>query len=131
MSTFTQKIILIFLLSLLLAHNVTSKVTVTVFNNLSGNLNLNLHCKSKDDDLGFHLLHQGQSYSWSFGNKVFGGTLFYCSVEWSGKLHYFDAYIQDRDQYKCFNCVWHIKQSGPCRVQQDQKPDECFPWNKE
>ncbi|CAJ2666825.1 unnamed protein product [Trifolium pratense] len=97
-----------FVLSLLSAHNVTSayfKTTVTITNSLSGNLDLNVHCKSADDDLGPHLLHQGQSYDWSFGNKFFGGTLFFCTVQWNNEIHRFDAYDQDNDLLKCYKSI--------------------------
>jgi hypothetical protein len=135
MSLFTQKILLMFVLSLLSAHNVVAsyfKTAVTITNTLSGNLDLNIHCKSGDDDLGPHLLHQGQSFSWSFGNNFFGGTLYFCSFQWNNEIHSFDVYDEDNDLLKCYksNCIWLIKQSGPCKVHPDEKHDECVSWPK-
>jgi hypothetical protein len=44
---------------------------VNIVNSLEDNLDLTIHCKSKDDDLGVHLLHHGDSFGWKFHNAFF------------------------------------------------------------
>jgi hypothetical protein len=93
MSLFSQKIILLCVLLLVTLHNVLG-VHVTIGNNLADNLDLSVHCKSKDDDIGVHLLHHRDIFGWKFGNNYFGQTLFYCSFEWiNSGLHALVRYI--------------------------------------
>jgi hypothetical protein len=146
MSLFTQKFLLICVISLLSACDVfgehtnsfwpnkdafwPAKVTVNITNSLSENLDLTIHCKSKDDDLGSHLLHHGDSFSWRFGRKFFGGTLFYCSFQWNNELHWFDTYNQDETDCN-LHCNWYIHQSGPCLLFDSKEVEDCnYSWNK-
>lgn len=70
--------------------NITPKRVVMITNNTSeGRFDLTVHCKSKDDDVGEHVPSPNQSYSFSFHDKLFGQTLFYCSFKWNnGGLHF-------------------------------------------
>ncbi|XLS91198.1 hypothetical protein HN51_067206 [Arachis hypogaea] len=104
------------------------KTTVYVTNNVEGNLNLTIHCKSKNDDLGPVVLSPNQAYQFTFNRNLLGGTLFFCSFRWTGSCHWFDIYIQDRDVTHCESvpCRWIIKKGGPCRDLPDSH--ECFPW---
>ncbi|CAJ2653666.1 unnamed protein product [Trifolium pratense] len=105
---------------------------VNIVNSLEGNLDLTLHCKSKDDDLGAHLLHHGGNFGFSFNPKFpIGTTLFFCSFQWNGeKLHYFDIFISgDYGRADCDYCNWSIFKPGPCR-NRDPMQRVCFPWNK-
>ncbi|KAL5076931.1 hypothetical protein RYX36_015915, partial [Vicia faba] len=56
MSVLAKKILLLWGLMLVSMYNVLAS-HVTITNNLEDNLDLTVHCKSKDDDLGAHLLH--------------------------------------------------------------------------
>ncbi|CAA7033943.1 unnamed protein product [Microthlaspi erraticum] len=48
-------------------------------NNLSSNDDvLTVHCRSDEDDLGLHFLHQVDVYTFEFGDRVFGGTYHQC-----------------------------------------------------
>jgi hypothetical protein len=60
-------------------HNILGKTQVNIVNSLEGNLDLTVHCKSADDDLGAHLLHHGGSFGFSFNPKfiIIGTTQFY------------------------------------------------------
>jgi hypothetical protein len=142
MSLFNQILLLMCVLTLLSTHNSLGvnaysslffqRMHVNVTNTLLGNLDLTLHCKSADDDLGKHILHHGQN--WSFRNNFFGETQFYCGFRWNEELHWFDIYIANRDDCRT-SCNWNILQSGPCRtiVPSDivvPYKDECFAWNK-
>jgi hypothetical protein len=101
---------------------------VNIVNSLEGNLDLTIHCKSKDDDLGVHLLHHGDSFGWKFHNSFFGETLFFCSFQWNNEFHYFDIYIAGRDTYRCFICDWSVVKSGPCLNLPNKSL--CYTWNK-
>ncbi|BAT83632.1 hypothetical protein VIGAN_04081400 [Vigna angularis var. angularis] len=104
-------------------------IEVKVTNTLEGRENLNIHCKSKDDDLGRHLLHFNQTFQWTFGHQIFGKTLFFCSIQWgNGQLLHFDAYVQTRDLSVCSLCEWYIKKNGPCRYE-DFNAFRCYKWN--
>ncbi|KAI5386796.1 S-protein homolog 29 [Lathyrus oleraceus] len=94
-------------------------------------LNLTVHCKSKDDDLGFHTLVYGEIYTFSFRPSLFpqfSATLFFCSFAWKGSpdLHYLDVYDEDFDD--CIVCSWKITKTGGCKPLK-QKPDACVVWN--
>ncbi|CAI8595959.1 unnamed protein product [Vicia faba] len=111
-------ILLIVIVSL--ETNVTS-VKVIIINDIqpnpspTGSIPLYLHCKSKDNDLGFHTLGIfGQSYQFSFNPSfpVIKTTLFFCSFAWpeSSLHHYLDIYDYDRDS--CTECIWKINKNG-------------------
>ena len=62
----------------------------------SSESSLRLHCKSKDNDLGFHTLGLNQVYKWSFNVNFWASTLFWCNFWWDGKyaaFHVFDSKI--------------------------------------
>ncbi|KEH41903.1 putative plant self-incompatibility S1 [Medicago truncatula] len=131
MTMFTQKILMLCVLSLLSLQNVLG-VHVTIGNNLADNLDLTVHCKSADDDIGIHLLHQRDIFGWHFGNNFIGETRFYCSFQWNDELKWFDIYVERRDLHKCnSHCNWYVTQSGPCRmVDANEKNAHCSSWNK-
>jgi len=58
MSLIAKTVILLSMLKIVWA----TKVTVEITNTLEGKENLNIHCKSKDDDIGHHLLYYNQSF---------------------------------------------------------------------
>ncbi|KAL6292379.1 hypothetical protein ACE6H2_000521 [Prunus campanulata] len=43
------------------SSNPPKKITVRITNTFEDNVDLTVHCKSKDDDLGEHLLHPGET----------------------------------------------------------------------
>nr|XP_012574959.1 S-protein homolog 29-like [Cicer arietinum] len=96
MSLFFSKFLLSSVLMLFLVYNVLGE-RVIVTNLLENNLDLTIHCKSRDDDLGAHLLHHGESISWKFGLNAFGTTRFYCAFHFDGKIHWYDIYLKPRD----------------------------------
>ncbi|CAI8584710.1 unnamed protein product [Vicia faba] len=105
------------------------KVTLTITNTLQNNIQLGLHCQSKDDDLGVHTLRTSQSFAFTFRPNYFTiDTLYFCRFTWASEVHYFDVYVQRRDfeSDDCrHTCDYKIKESGPCRG-----GGHCFPWNK-
>ncbi|KAK9683156.1 hypothetical protein RND81_10G120100 [Saponaria officinalis] len=91
---------------------------VRVINDLSNGKSLQVHCASKDDDLGIHKLAQnGEYYEFKFGPSLLRNTLFHCDLIWDNKTHSFVIYDQNRDAAQCWDqCYWKIKESGPCRL---------------
>ncbi|KEH27013.1 putative plant self-incompatibility S1 [Medicago truncatula] len=88
---------------------------------------MTVHCKSKNDDLGFHTIMFGQSYVFSFKPIVFPifiATLFFCSFTWpqDPNLHYLDVYDAKNDD--CRDCSWKINVDGGCLN------GECRSFNK-
>ncbi|GAB6025299.1 hypothetical protein CHUAL_010716 [Chamberlinius hualienensis] len=54
--------------------------------------NLDVQCKSGDDDLGRRTLKDQEGYAFSFKENIWGSTHFWCDVWWNGKHKYFPAY---------------------------------------
>ena len=136
MSLCLKSVLLLCMFTLVWAEHVNVYIT----NNLEGNEDLKVHCKSKDNDLGDHLLHINQTYTWGFETNffggLFGGTLFFCSFQWgNGRLLYIDAYNQAKDFNICLECHWYIHKNRPCRIEVVPPPAprgthtlKCYDW---
>jgi len=119
--------------------SLANHVDMSITNNLEGNEDLTLHCKSSENDLREQLLHINQTFKWGFGYNFFGGTKFICSFQWKNSpLLHFYAYNQNRDQGVCADCHWFIHKDGPCRYEKQpiEKPGPdvlriCYNWIKE
>ncbi|ESQ55832.1 hypothetical protein EUTSA_v10027197mg [Eutrema salsugineum] len=109
------------------------KITVKIINDLGSTQTLLYHCKSKDTDLGSRSLQSGESWSFTFHRQFFGRTLFFCSFGLQSRWYWFDIYTDKRDgrgDYWCQKCLWKIRQTGPCRFNDETKEfDLCYPWN--
>jgi hypothetical protein len=95
----------------------TMAVYVQIINKVVVSFNpttINVHCKSKNNDLGFHTLPFMGNYSFKFTPNIFGTTLYFCSFTWPGhpRRHYLDIYDYKHDN--CFNCIWNINMNGGC-----------------
>ncbi|XP_024029586.1 S-protein homolog 4-like [Morus notabilis] len=96
---FSRNVILLMtLLSVAICTSEGVKTHVHMTNDLGTGTDLTVHCKSKDDDLGIHVVAPNGSYGFRFAPNIFGGTLFFCRMEWPGNSHYFDIYVQKRDR---------------------------------
>jgi len=111
------------------------KVVVTIKNDIAPNptpLDLTVHCKSKDDDLGFHTIKFREIYMFSFRPNVIPdlNTLFWCSFTWKGSpyRHYLDIYDERWDD--CIHCNWKINNTnGGCKVlKEGPNYDQCLHW---
>jgi hypothetical protein len=102
------------------------KVTVSVTNKLASNDQLGIDCKDKNYDFQFQTLHFGETYTFTFHPSLFGRSLYFCSFSWINGNHYFDIYVQKRDQ-EGDKMNWIIKDSGPCKIKDGSI--DCFQWN--
>ncbi|XP_045810184.1 S-protein homolog 5-like [Trifolium pratense] len=104
-------------------------VHVYVTNNLTGNLQLGVHCKDKHDDFGYRITHFQESYNFTVHPTfMIPNKLYWCSFSWINGAKYFDIYVQKRDQEDCDReCHWQINAYGPCKVKVGSV--QCFPWN--
>ncbi|KAE9587755.1 putative plant self-incompatibility S1 [Lupinus albus] len=93
---------------------------IYIKNGLDQSTPLTVHCKSKDDDLGVHVLKYDEEYKFQFEPSFTQNTLFFCGFTWDSNLHMFDIYDQDRD------CKWSITRDHPCRFNfKTQKYEFC------
>nr|KYP64440.1 hypothetical protein KK1_019037 [Cajanus cajan] len=145
MSSFAKRVLVLWLLTLLSSHNVLGgndtgvqyprgfslfpTIHVRVTNTLEGGLDLTVHCKSGDDDIGVQFLHPNAFFQFKFHINFFGTTLFFCGFRWKDAFHWFNIYDGNRDENRCKNCYWIVKKSGPCLFANDNSTD-CYSWNK-
>ncbi|CAK7349461.1 unnamed protein product [Dovyalis caffra] len=59
------------------------------------NKTMDVHCKSKDDDLGRHTLSSYKIYEFSFRANYFRSTLFFCNLWYRDHHVVFDAFTTD------------------------------------
>lgn len=90
------------------------KTTVMIINDLENGHNLQVHCKSKNNDLGAKVIQPNMQYTFKFQPNVFSrNTLFFCSFIWAGEnFKYFEIYRENRDD--CRKCIWLIRPYGSC-----------------
>ncbi|KAF8035073.1 hypothetical protein BT93_C1183 [Corymbia citriodora subsp. variegata] len=126
--------ILIFISSLFVTScvgkSIWKKTYVEMKNNMTGGITVRVHCKSKEDDLGFHDITPTTSWGFSFTPSFVGSTLFFCNFAWPGQFHYFDIYDQSRDELICSTCIWKISANGTCLLDAVTGGfTKCYPWN--
>ncbi|KAE8659936.1 hypothetical protein F3Y22_tig00116959pilonHSYRG00018 [Hibiscus syriacus] len=102
MNTLAIRLVWLLSVTLVLAASIEDfwdrSVGVTIRNDLENRKDLIIHCKSKDDDLGVHVLSYKESYDFRFVPHLLGRTLFFCRMTWNGKSHWFDVYTEERDK---------------------------------
>ncbi|XP_015887500.3 S-protein homolog 5 [Ziziphus jujuba] len=80
---------------------VLAKYNVVIVNILGENETLNLHCQSKDDDLGVHYVPYADFFEWRFNVNIWRTTLFYCDMGWGNLRGHFDIFAAKRDMNSC------------------------------
>lgn len=119
-------VVFLYYTSALCEGGILQKTTVTITNALVPNTALTLHCKSKDDDLGVHVLQKGESFSFKFKVNFWKTTLFYCYFQWMSNgtavSKWFDIF-QPSDG--CKHCDWEVYLTGPCLMK-----GSCYTWDK-
>lgn len=135
--TFFSKLVIYLLLSNLFAllqfsnasifGIIPSNTTVLITNNLSRELQLGVHCKDKNTDLGFQVLLNHRTYSFQFWDGgSFSSKLYFCQFNWIDGDHFFDVFDDRRDFGESI-VQWDIKEQGPCKVKGGSP--RCYPWN--
>uniref|UniRef100_A0A7N0VG25 S-protein homolog n=1 Tax=Kalanchoe fedtschenkoi TaxID=63787 RepID=A0A7N0VG25_KALFE len=109
------------------------KMTVYIKHSMGQGVMVDVHCKSKDDDLGNHSLAEGQWYRFKFRPNLWDTTLFWCDVSWNGRRQVFNAYRQKTTYGKCLvvgcECPWNLTPDGPCFFNpKTEKHDLCEGW---
>ncbi|KAM1138393.1 hypothetical protein ACFX14_036176 [Malus domestica] len=129
MSPFPRNVILLVLVLFITSKTTNAwtilrrHVTVTIKNNLETKVDLKVHCKSADDDLGEHVIRPSENYEFKFSTTYFyRETLFFCGFTFSNQFQWFDIYKQNRDE--CRHCYWYVGEDGPCL-----DGTACLPWN--
>lgn len=137
MSGFKCYAALIVILSLAMSNSCViagPKYHVHVVNGLGGSNVLNVHCQSKDDDLGEHALAVSTETNWSFRMNILGTTVFWCDMNWSGghgfyKVFWLNDDILRRCDYK--ECIWMAKDDGfYLKNTPTGAFDFMYPWQK-
>ncbi|XP_010435862.1 PREDICTED: uncharacterized protein LOC104719609 [Camelina sativa] len=107
------------------------KSTVFVKSSLGQNNVLKIHCKSVDDDLGFHFLRTGETYDFSF-YESFLITSFDCYL-WQGphyKFHAeFEAYAGGGIIIHSKKNFWDAREDGIYFTHGKEMPKLEYKWN--
>ncbi|XP_050215930.1 S-protein homolog 3-like [Mercurialis annua] len=127
MRNFKQSILV---LCLLVSVILSEAKHVHIRNDIGENIDLMVHCKSKNDDLGDHLLHPQETYEFAFTPNIFGTTLFFCGFTWAGQPKFFNIYDDRAHSSSCGDCYWAVHVDGPCLLKNDfGEIDTCYKWN--
>ncbi|KAL0456853.1 UNVERIFIED_CONTAM: S-protein5 [Sesamum latifolium] len=93
-------------------------IKVKILNEINNPINLfvKVHCASKDDELGTHLLYYYQTFSWRFRANMLGTTRYFCHFWWNGKQNAFDVFFSNWSSI-CDNrngnlCEWVVRGDG-------------------
>lgn len=116
---------IVFLLSTCSGEGPYKRRYVYIINELGSGINLNVHCKSKNNDLRLqHIPFQG-NYTFNFKPNWWGTTLFFCHFNWQNQFYWFDIYTNDRDYRRCKWCLWYVRQKNICLGEGDRT---CYNW---
>ncbi|KAK6781649.1 hypothetical protein RDI58_019445 [Solanum bulbocastanum] len=80
---------------------------------------LDVHCQSKDDDLGVRTLKPGDKFDFSFHPNLLDTTHFYCKFTWGANTTTFDVYYKHKSPCKYTSviatdlyCTWMIEDNA-------------------
>ncbi|GLT55065.1 hypothetical protein SLA2020_282180 [Shorea laevis] len=79
---------------------------------------LGAHCKSRDNDLGLHLIPAHSEYYWSFDGNFIRTTLYFCDFSWEGGHRTFDVFKYDDGFLSKYcphldsDCRWRAQENG-------------------
>ena len=96
---------------------------VAIFNHLGNGLDLTIHCKSADKDLGVHVIRYPNSFfTFEFKPNFWGTRLYFCGFRGkASELKRFDIYDFDRDYPLCNDCFGKIRSNGACQLNYNTK----------
>lgn len=128
----TKRILIILFLFISLislsSAQVVHKVHVTIKNSLGTGFDLTTHCRSTEDDIGVHVLENGQTLSWPFRCNYWGTTKFRCILQ----SKYFDVdylvYGYQRDNVLCSHeCIYVVNPHSICLQLRKGEDQRCLP----
>jgi hypothetical protein len=79
---------------------------------------LGAHCKSKNNDLGLHLIPAHSDYNWGFAGNFLRTTLYFCDLSWEGGHLTFDVFKYNENFLKTYcphpssDCRWRAQEDG-------------------
>ncbi|KAK4732712.1 hypothetical protein R3W88_025700 [Solanum pinnatisectum] len=114
-------LVLLFIMPYNIQGYCEEKHEVHVHNDLPQNTpQLEVHCASGDDDLGYRYPEIGAEFNWSFCPTF--STLYFCHFWWNGKDLAFDVFndtdacVRNRGRgfipYDTTDCHWQVKDDG-------------------
>ncbi|GKV50352.1 hypothetical protein SLEP1_g57060 [Rubroshorea leprosula] len=104
---------------------------VQISNDIGHGIELIVHCKSGDDDLGEQKLQYQGTWGFRFRPNIWGTTLFFCSFKWQDQFLYFNVFDWNRDFKDYFEFLYSIVPTNPCKYNVGtNKYDICYEWNK-
>ncbi|OIT27946.1 hypothetical protein A4A49_20453 [Nicotiana attenuata] len=132
---------IIFLLFIIMPNNIHSCLIqginreVHILNSLPGNTpQLEFHCASGDDELGYHYPAIGSDFNWQF--CATSNTLFFCHFWWGDKDSSFDVFNRiescvwwdgvDFVPVDAVKCLWKVQDDGFYLGYFDEKANKNF-----
>jgi hypothetical protein len=115
--TFSCVFLVVVVHLMMIMEHVTCIPTVVTLRNEIPNEILNVHCHSKDDDLGWQIVAFGSSYVISFEQNVQGTTIFACDFSAGTAYHMtsiivFRGFMYGPNMPCSTKCTWTISPSG-------------------
>ncbi|PKI36641.1 S-protein homolog 2-like [Punica granatum] len=112
--------------------SVAPKKVVEIYNKLPFGMVLDIHCKSKNRDLGNHTIFGPQFYQFQVRPSRSGTTEYSCEFNWVGVAGALvnDFYTEKRDTIRCATrCRWVIRYEGIYGYREDTgEPDIVYEW---
>ncbi|KAL6966725.1 hypothetical protein U1Q18_032516 [Sarracenia purpurea var. burkii] len=133
MKIYTRLCLLLLLLVISSLKCADGDVRVHIINRLGDGKRMDVHCRSKDDNLGCQTVEDNCEMAWSFSVNFWGTTLFYCDIQWEDSVwRHFNAYDASRDYRRCRSeCRWMISKEGWLYGYNQEGEDwELFPFKK-
>ncbi|GLT42334.1 hypothetical protein SLA2020_163370 [Shorea laevis] len=98
--------------------NYLTKYHLHIVNELEDGKYLDVHCKSKNSDIGLqHLAPHGGNFVFSFRIDFFATTLFWCNF-WHDNFHAAFKVFESSDEFVYGNCgggpdcIWKVQDNG-------------------
>ncbi|EOA22765.1 hypothetical protein CARUB_v10003478mg [Capsella rubella] len=111
------------------AFHMIGESKVVVSNQLEHSKLLKVHCRSKDDDLGEHILRIGQDYEFTFADNIWQTTCFSCKMDQGPNFKHhqnFVAYESSWSKVLEASSKWIARENG-IYLSQDGNPPPQVP----
>ena len=101
---------------------------ITIKNVLDGQHDLSIHCQSKGQEYGVHVIEYNTVHSFTFGPVM----EILCGFQWDNGKQFQMADIYTPQSLSCNSpqnkCLWNIIPSGPCLYHSTTFQYECHSW---